>query len=255
MQKCFVWHKKDWSDTTLSFSGYHCETGTCLCNIKAGFMQLAVIWITRHNESSTGSEYSSTTCPTRSATWAYKPALEELHWLPVRQRINYKILLMTYKALNGMAPEFISDLIQLYVSARSLRSSSGSRLEVPCSVTKFYGERAYASTAAHLWNSLPNNICQAPSLTIFKSLLKTHLFRQHFLHWSMISFVILILLFLMDNFAFIMFIMCGQIMFVLLILCITIENPVFYCVFVTEGDVLATSPLSPGLQPTSSHVT
>ena len=43
--------------------------------------------------------------------------------------------------------------------------------------------------------------------------------------------------------------MCRQIMFVLLILCITIENPVFYCVFVTEGDVLATSPLSPGLQP------
>ena len=110
------------------------------------------------------------------------PALEELHWLPVRQRINYKILLMTYKALNGMAPEFISDLIQLYVPTRSLRSSSGSHLEVPCSVTKFYGERAYASAAAHLWNTLPNNICQAPSLTIFKSLLKTHLFRQHFLH-------------------------------------------------------------------------
>ena len=67
------------------------------------------------------------------------PTLEELHWLPVRQRINYKNLLITYKALNGMAPELISDLIQLYVPARSLRSSSGSRLEVPYPVTKFYG--------------------------------------------------------------------------------------------------------------------
>ena len=165
----------------LSFSGYYCETDSCLCNIKAGFMQLAVILQEQDIMKVQRVENTAARLVLRVPRHEYiTPALEELHWLPIRQWINYKILLMIYKALNGMAPELISDLIQLYVPARSLRSSSVSRLEAPYSITKFYGERAYASAAAHLWNSLPKNIRQAPSLTTFKSLLKAHLFRQHF---------------------------------------------------------------------------
>ncbi len=106
------------------------------------------------------------------------PALVELHWLPVRQRIVYKILLITYKALHDMAPEFITNLIQRYVPTRSLRSASACRLVVKRTLTKTYGDRSYVSAAANLWNDLPITIRQAPSLSVFKSHLKTHLFKQ-----------------------------------------------------------------------------
>ena len=109
------------------------------------------------------------------------PALEELHWLPVRQRIAYKILLITYKALHGMAPGFIANLIQRYVPARALRSASACRLVVKKTSTKTYGDRSYVSAAAKLWNDLPITIRQAPSLSVFKSHLKTHLFKQFYL--------------------------------------------------------------------------
>ena len=51
------------------------------------------------------------------------PVLRRLHWLPVRQRITYKILLLTYKALNGMAPRYTADLLQPYTPTRQPRSS------------------------------------------------------------------------------------------------------------------------------------
>ena len=53
-----------------------------------------------------------------------KPILRDLHWLPVQQRIWYKIALLTFKALHGMAPKYVSDLVEEYKPSRSLRSSS-----------------------------------------------------------------------------------------------------------------------------------
>ena len=50
------------------------------------------------------------------------PVLYKLHWLPVKYRIEYKIILMTYRALNGLAPNCLQDLLQVYQPARSLRS-------------------------------------------------------------------------------------------------------------------------------------
>ena len=52
----------------------------------------------------------------------------ELHWLPVEQRITFKILLFVFKYLNGLAPFYLSDLISTYVPSRSLRSASLSLL-------------------------------------------------------------------------------------------------------------------------------
>ena len=51
------------------------------------------------------------------------PVLRELHWLPMEHRISYKILLLTYKALNGHAPQYLAALISKYVPPRPLRSS------------------------------------------------------------------------------------------------------------------------------------
>ncbi len=108
------------------------------------------------------------------------PALESLHWLPIKQRSMYKILLITFKALNGMAPVFISELLALYKPSRTLRSASERLLCVVKPKTKFYGERSYIHAAAKLWNSLPSDIRHSSSLSKFKSKLKTHLFQMHF---------------------------------------------------------------------------
>ena len=109
-----------------------------------------------------------------------KPILLELHWLPVPQRILFKILLLTYKALNGLAPAYISDLLSRYIPARQLRSSTQFLLKVPTSNLKTYGDRAFSVCAPKLWNSLPLNVRLSSGIASFKSNLKTYLFKQAF---------------------------------------------------------------------------
>ena len=104
------------------------------------------------------------------------PFLCQLHWLTIEYRALFKILLLTYKALHGMAPKFISDLVTSYVPKRTLRSSSKNFLQVQRPSTKFYGARSFTVAAATEWNRLPDDIRHAKSVTIFKSRLKTHLF-------------------------------------------------------------------------------
>ena len=106
--------------------------------------------------------------------------LQQLHWLPIKHRTAYKILLIAFKALRGLAPVYIADLICVHVPPRSLRSSSECRLVVPRSRTKSYGDRTFAYAAADLWNKLPNDIRESASVNIFKSKLKTHFFKLHF---------------------------------------------------------------------------
>ena len=60
------------------------------------------------------------------------PVMKELHWLPVSQRIIYKILiLITYKALNGLTPSYIRDMLQPLKQTMNLRSSMKGLLSVP----------------------------------------------------------------------------------------------------------------------------
>ena len=105
------------------------------------------------------------------------PVLVELHWLPVEYRPRYKVLLLTYKALNEAAPAYIRDLLEIYQPPRQLRSSTKYSLRVPRTKTSTYGERIFRRSAAVLWNNLPDAIKHASSLTSFKSQLKTHLFK------------------------------------------------------------------------------
>ena len=79
--------------------------------------------------------------------------LRELHWLPLEQRIVFKINLITFKIMNNVAPRYLSDLIQLYEPARCLRSSSDKwRLCATHYNFKTYGYRAYDVAAPRLWN-------------------------------------------------------------------------------------------------------
>ena len=86
------------------------------------------------------------------------PILQELHWLPVKQRIEFKILLLTFQCLSGNAPSYLQELIQMYTPARNLRSSSKSLLISPSVKTCFYGGRSFQSAAADKWNNLPESV-------------------------------------------------------------------------------------------------
>ena len=104
------------------------------------------------------------------------PVLKELHWLKVKERIDFKILMLTYKCLHDLAPPYLTELLEVYIPARQLRSESDLRLKVPKTRLKSYGDRAFSYIAPVLWNSLPLSIKTASSLTIFKSKLKNHFF-------------------------------------------------------------------------------
>ncbi len=69
------------------------------------------------------------------------PILASLHWLPIRFRIDFTILILVFKALNGLAPTYLSDLIQPYAPSRGLRSTDHSLLVVPHVRLKSRGDR------------------------------------------------------------------------------------------------------------------
>ena len=105
--------------------------------------------------------------------------LKELHWLPVNYRIQYKTACLCFHVLNGSAPSYLSELLQLYTPVRSLRSASDNKLFIsPRFNRQRHGGRAFASSAVKTWNSLPLHIRHCSSFTAFKSQLKTYLYQK-----------------------------------------------------------------------------
>ena len=108
------------------------------------------------------------------------PLLIELHWLPVEQRIIFKILLCTFKVVNGLAPSYLSELLEGYVPRRMLRSSTQLLLHETKFNLKTHGSRAFSVCAPRLWNSLPLEIRKCDSIDTLKKKLKTHLFKSSY---------------------------------------------------------------------------
>lgn len=108
------------------------------------------------------------------------PVLCSLHWLPVKFRITFKLLLFVFKAIHGLAPEYLSDCLKLRRHCRALRSSKQPLLEVPFSNCKQWGDRTFSIAGPKLWNSLPPEFYFIDDLALFKARLKTHLFKLAF---------------------------------------------------------------------------
>ena len=108
------------------------------------------------------------------------PALRQLHWLPVRQRVAFKIATLVYRSLSADAPGYLVDDCCLVADAgeRRLRSADG-RICVVRRTHSSFGDRAFAAAGPRLWNSLPLLLRQ-PDLpySTFRRLLKTFLFGQ-----------------------------------------------------------------------------
>ena len=85
------------------------------------------------------------------------PILYDLHWLPVRERIIFKVLLVTFKALHGLAPSYIGNLIKQSNPCRSLLSSSKGFLAVPTSNLQTYGDHVFSIATPKLRMELNPN--------------------------------------------------------------------------------------------------
>ena len=122
------------------------------------------------------------------------PLILNLLWLPVEQRIIFKIALVTFKDLHDVAPSYITELIRPYKPGRTLRSSSRNLLAVPRFNLKTNGGRSFTVAAPTIWNSLPLELRTCASLSTFKSKLKTWLFKEAFGldFWTSYIFIVMI---------------------------------------------------------------
>lgn len=104
--------------------------------------------------------------------------LRNLHWLPVKDRLIFKLLVIAFKCQHKLAPLYLQQLLNEYHPIRQLRSSSR-QLFVPLTVSTIsYGHRAFQYAVPQLWNKLPINIKECSSLDMFKPLLKSYLFQM-----------------------------------------------------------------------------
>ena len=126
----------------------------------------------------------------RTSKFAHiSPTLKALHWLKVRERIEYKVASLTYNALQFHQPSYISGLLSVQSSSHRTRSSSLVTLKRPTVVKAAITKRSFHHSAPVLWNSLPPSLRQpadnannvlAVSRSYFLAHLKTFLFSRSF---------------------------------------------------------------------------
>ena len=110
------------------------------------------------------------------------PILYKLHWLPIQQRIKYKVCVFVFKCVHfpETVPIYLSELLEIYRPQRMLRSNSdGYTLVIP-RTRKSYGDKSFRVSGPKFWNKLPFELRHPQSLSVFKRNLKTYLFREYF---------------------------------------------------------------------------
>ena len=109
------------------------------------------------------------------------PVLEQLHWLPVRMRVLYKILVLTCRTLEGKGPSYLRDIIELYKSKTCVVLHSDGRLNLPWSKLVSYGDRAFRIAAPTEWNNLYHQTLKTAHCIICLNLsLQTYLFERYY---------------------------------------------------------------------------
>ena len=111
------------------------------------------------------------------------PLLKSLHWLPVKYRIVFKIILITFKAIHGLALAYISELISVRDTGRYDFRSNDGLLLAPCrgKTLTTLGDRSFHAAAPKLWNDLLGSIRNTQSLNKFKRAIKTFFICQSFI--------------------------------------------------------------------------
>ncbi len=107
-------------------------------------------------------------------------ARKDLHWLSIEARCKFKIITLTWKALNYMGPTYIKNLLKVKKGRPGLRSNNSIVLEIPKTNIISCGDRAFCKAAPVLWNELTEGLRNINKLTILKSRLKTKLFKDYY---------------------------------------------------------------------------
>jgi hypothetical protein len=104
----------------------------------------------------------------------YLDRQQDLHWLPVRQCIDYKILLMVHNVLHReTSPSYLQEFLRLRSPTRRLLSTAAPWLLAILRTNGQYGNRSLGAVAPRLWNSLPVEMRCLTDTTTFKKNLKT----------------------------------------------------------------------------------
>ena len=114
-------------------------------------------------------------CPGVKRHHHITPILRKLHWLPIKQRILFKIATFTFATLQNQLPSYLSNLLTRHTPSRSLRTKHQHQLICPL-IKSNNGRRSFSYAAPTTWNSLPVNLRSLSSIETFRSHLKTHLF-------------------------------------------------------------------------------
>ena len=109
-------------------------------------------------------------------------ALKSLHWLPISFRIQYKMALPVFMALNDKGPIYLQNLLSNYKKSYNSRSNKKKLLENPPRIAqlKLYGERSFLYGAPKVWKDVDISTKEAKSILSFKNLLKTGFFKEAF---------------------------------------------------------------------------
>ena len=111
------------------------------------------------------------------------PLLRELHWLRIRERIDFRLAVLTFRCLHGLAPSYLAAELRRVSdveSRRRLRSADTQQLVVPTSRRKTIGDRAFPIVASRVWNGLDAATASLHSPLAFRKALKTELFSKSF---------------------------------------------------------------------------
>ena len=110
------------------------------------------------------------------------PLLQQLHWLPISERIKYKTACMCYNAITGSAPSYLSEhtapLQSFPLSA--LHHADTRMLQLQRLNRKTHGFRTFSPSVSNVWNNLRQNMMHSATLSSFKSKLETFLFSEYF---------------------------------------------------------------------------
>ena len=111
--------------------------------------------------------------------WVYHitPYLESLYWLKIEYHIWYKICMLMFKCVKGLALDYLCELV-ISNHNRSLRSSTSNLLPVSKHKLSQVHNSSFKSVGPRLWNMLPHNLRTENNLITFKSKLKTVLFME-----------------------------------------------------------------------------
>ena len=141
----------------LSSRGYWVEKSINTFGFKNINLSMLEVWIDSEIQIYNNITIKRNIIEAEECDWGRPPPLahttvSELHWLPVNERINFKLLSITFKALHGLSPLYLQELITIYTPVKLLRSVNKGLLVVPKYNLKSYGMRAFLVMAPLLWN-------------------------------------------------------------------------------------------------------